>query len=403
MAGFGSPQAAVAAAVQQAIAQSGGSTNYANFDQLIVQNLQQAGFTPQQIQAVMAGEQAAGPTSGVMQNAGGGNTAGEMAAWTGNINAALNAAGVGQNQTPNAATTNAASPTNNANPIAAMQAPNQSVTPATIQGQFPGGLPSYTPSGVANQPSVTAQQIMGTSVNPTTIDPNMSIAATEAYLQPQFQQQDAALTANLANAGIVGGTAPQAQAQLGQQQQTTLQNDIQPFLQAGALANQSTNLQGQLANQSNAFNVATANQGANLNAQQFNVNTGLQGSEYNATAQNQAQQFNIQNLLQTGQIDAATANQMMQYVMGMQNQDWLAQLGAQTNLATTAEGGQNAAFNPTYQQPPQINLGGFGTAVGSAFQVPQPQQQSPNQNQNQAQTPGGPGGNTAGAIQTWAS
>ena len=260
--------------------------------------------------------------------------------------------------TPNAATTNAA-------------APPQTITPATIQGQFPGGIPQATASGVGGIPAISAQQVMGSNVNPTSIDPNMSIAATEAYLQPQFQQQQSALTANLANAGIVGGTAPQAAAQLGQQQQTTLQNDIQPFLQAGALANQSTNLAGQQSNQNNAFNVGVANQGANLSAQNANQNAALQGGEFNSTAQNQAQQFNIQNLLQTGQIDAATANNMMQFIMGTQNQDWLAQLGAQTSTTTNSQNNQTAAYQPVYQQP--ATSSGTG-ALTSAFNVPQPQQ-----------------------------
>lgn len=229
--------------------------------------------------------------------------------------------------------------------------------PASIASQFPNGLPQATASGVGGVPSVNAQQITGSQ-----IDPNMSIAATQAYLLPQFQQQQSALSANLANAGIVGGTAPQASAQLGQQQQTTLQNDIQPFLQAGALANQGNNLA-----------VQQSNQGANLNAQTTNAGNTLQGGEFNATAQNQAQQFNIQNLLQTGQIDAATYNAMMSQIMGYQNQDWLAQLGAQTSTTTNNTNNNVNAFNPIYQQPPQSNVSG----IASAFQTPQPQQPSP--------------------------
>ena len=318
--------------VQQLVNQSKGGLSPAAGATQIQQALTQSGqFTPQQIQGVVQAWNTDNvPAGGMLTDQGGGNTNAELASWPAEL-----ASGLGQAnaQATSAAATNAASPTNNANPAAAAANPLQSVTPATIQGQFPGGIPSYMASGVGNV----------NQVSPTTVNPQMSIAATEAYLQPQFQQQNQALTANLANAGIVGGTTAQAVGQLGQQQQTTLQNDIQPFLQAGALANQSTNLAGQQSNQSAA----------------------LQGGEYNATQQNQQQQFNIQNLLQTGQIDAATANQMMQYVMGLQNQDWLAQLGAQTNLATTAEGATTSAFNPVYQQPSGTNLSGLGSAFAS--------------------------------------
>jgi hypothetical protein len=287
------------------------------------------------------------PAGGTLTDKGGGNTAAEMQSWPAELMSGLNQANAASNS---AASTNAASTTNSANPAAAAANPAQSITPATIQSQFPNGIPSYTASGVGNVPSVSASDVMAQQINP-----GMSIAATENYLNPQFQQQDQALTAQLANAGIVGGTSAQAQAQLGQQQQTTLQNDIQPFLQQGALANQSTNLAAQ-----------QSNQGAGLTASQANQNASLTGGEFNANAQNQNAQFNIQNLLNTGQIDAATANQMTQYVMGLQNQDWLAQLGAQTNLATTAEGATTSAFNPVYSQPSSTNASGLGS-LASAF------------------------------------
>lgn len=203
-------------------------------------------------------------------------------------------------------------------------------SPSTISSQFPNGIPQINPQQVTGVQSVNAQQI----------SPWQAVNATEAYLNPQFQQQDQALAAELASAGIVGGTSGQAQAQLGQQQQTTLQNNIQPYLQTAA----------------------TSNQSANLAAQEANQGTNLAGQEFNAGQGNTAQSQNISNLLQTAGTDASTYNAMQQYIMGLQNQDYLANLGAQTNLATTAEGATTSAFNPVYQQPSTINLSGIGSA-----------------------------------------
>ena len=369
-------------------------------------------FSPAQIQSVLqAWASSNNPAGGTLTDKGGGNTAAEMQSWPAELMSGLNQANAASNS---AASTNAASTTNSANPAAAAANPAQSITPATIQSQFPNGIPSYTASGVGSVPSVSASDVMGTggigynNVNAATVNPGMSIAATENYLNPQFQQQDQALTANLANAGIVGGTSAQAQAQLGQQQQTTLQNDIQPFLQQGALANQSSINNAQATNQNAAINTGEftagqnlaaqqSNQAAGLTASQANQNAALTGGEFNANAQNQNAQFNIQNLLNTGQIDAATANQMTQYVMGLQNQDWLAQLGAQTNLATTAEGATTSAFNPVYSQPSSTNASGLGS-LASAFTSNNTGVTQPTNS-----TPYGPGSSngadTGGAIQ----
>ena len=351
MAGLG--QAQLQAVVQQVLGGFQMGQNTGNLQGQLQAALSSAGASPDQIQALQNDQLPSSPAGIGAWNSG----APPVQTWVQQVMNAENAAPGGANapNTQGSGTGMGGSTgTGNGTPGAPQ------FNPATIASQFPNGLPQETASGIGGVPSINAQ-----SVNPTTIDPNMSIAATEAYLQPQFAQQQSALTANLANAGIVGGTAPQAAAQLGQQQQTTLQNNIQPFLQAGALANQSTNLAGQ-----------EANQGANLTAQQANQNATMQGSEFNASAANQAQQFNIQNLLQTGQIDAATYNAMMSQIMGYQNQDWQAQLGAQANQTANNQNGTNNAFNPVYQQPSGTNLSGVGAAAGSAFQVPQ-QTQAP--------------------------
>ena len=307
------------------------------------------------------------------------------------------------------------------------------MTPATIAQQFPNGIPQLNPQQVTGipqvsapdlgaLPNVSAGQVSGRQIAANQIaDPNSiiggmggasayspenSVAAISGYMQPQFEEQQRALTANLANAGIVGGTAPKASADLGRQQQTTLQNDIQPYIlqrlqmqqaattqdSANSLqtqeANQGANLTAAQLNQGNALQAQGMNQNANLTAQQTNLSAAEQQMLARLQAQMQAQQLNqgaamqtgqfnvgqantamaqnIQNLLNTGQIDAATYNQMLSQISGMQNQDWLAQLGAQTNVATAGMGAQVNAFNPNYQQP---SGGGF-SGLASAFAQP---------------------------------
>lgn len=273
--------------------------------------------------------------------------------------------------------------------------------------------PQVNPGQIANVPQVSPQSIMapqsivGAMGGPGAYSPAASVAGISNYLQPQFQQQDNALQEALASSGIVGGTTGKAMADLGSQQQTTLMNDIQPYIlsrqqmqqQATGqdVSNQMTtniqnvanNLQAQGMNQATAqqtaiqqaanalqasgmnaqlaYQVASQNAQMGMQGQLANQNAALQGSEFNANNINAGQQFDISNLLKSGMNDQATYNQFLQYVMGLQNQDWLAQLGATSNIAGAGLGAQANAFQPVYQQPGQVNLGG----IASAF-APQP-------------------------------
>lgn len=344
-------QQAFQQAVTGSIAQMGSGGSQTTYGNDIEAALASSGaFTPEELQALDATNWLTSlQAGGDYQNKNGGNTN----AFTSDDVSALDQSWqqAAQNGT-SAAATNSASPTNNANPAAAAANPTQTITPATIQGQFPNGIPTQTASGIGSIPAINATSVIAGMGGAGAYSANNAIQATENYELPQFQQQDAALQAALANAGIVGGTTGQGINQLGSQQQTQLNAQVQPLIQS----EQQLEQQGLTTDANNNQAAQTANQGATI-----------AGSEFNATTNNQAQQFNIQNLLQTGQIDAATANAMSTYLMGLQNSDWQAQLGAQTTTANNGAGITSGAFQPVYQQPSGTNLSGVGSAFGSSF------------------------------------
>ena len=222
-----------------------------------------------------------------------------------------------------------------ANSSVASTPPNYNLTPSTIQSQFPNGIPQVNPGQITGIPSVYGQ--MGGS---NAYSPQTAISATQAYLQPQFQQQNNALQAALANAGIVGGTTGKATADLGSQQQTTMQNALQPFL-----------LQEQQLKQG----ALTGDQSAWMTGAGENLNSANQGNQYNTT-----------NLLNAASSDSASYNAMQEYLAGLQSGNWQSQLGSQTSLTETGMTGANAAYQPVYQQPSSPNLGG----ISSAFSMP---------------------------------
>lgn len=179
--------------------------------------------------------------------------------------------------------------------------------------------PAYTPPPeTMNVPQIDINSILSGATGPGTLSDNAT-QAIESGLAPQFAQQQGALTAALANAGIVGGTAPAAASALGTQQQQTLQAAIQPLIAQYA-------------------------------------GMGLQGALANQGAQQQVGEFNIGNLIQNAMSNSGTYNQMAQYLAGLQNNDWLAQLQAETGLSQGAAGAQTGAFEPVYTQPQPINF-----------------------------------------------
>lgn len=159
-------------------------------------------------------------------------------------------------------------------------------------------------------------------------------AITQAIMQsltPQFNQQDLALNNELASAGIMGGSAVPAMAALGQQQQTTAAGDISPYI--------------------------------------------MQGKEMGIGQQ----EFDINNIIRAAMGDQSTQNEFMQFLLGGQNQDWLAQMGMAGNLAEGEAGGITSAYNPQYMTPP--NLGNsfmqFAGGVGPGVSYPTQEQQYP--------------------------
>lgn len=217
------------------------------------------------------------------------------------------------------------------NAVTGSAPPSYNLAPSTISSQFPNGIPQVNASQISGVPSVYDQMGGASAYSPQT-----AINATEAYLQPQFQQQDNALNQSLANAGIVGGTSAKAFGDLGSQQQTTMQNTIQPYLTQEQQAKQAA---------------MTGDQSAYLNASGTNVNS-----------QNQANQYNASNQLNTAAQDSASYNAMAQYLAGLQSGNWQSQLGAQTSIAETNATNQTSAFQPNYQQPPAVNVGGLTNA-----------------------------------------
>jgi len=188
-------------------------------------------------------------------------------------------------------------------------------TPSYVTDMFGGGIPTSSPAQVGGIPG---------------IDPTALTQQILKSLAPQFAQQNHGLTEALANAGIVGGSTGGAMAQLGLQQQSQAQGDIQPLI---------------------------------MQALQANQGTALNAGEFNAGQQNQVQQFDIGNMIRAAMGNSQDYNQMAQMYGGMQNQDWLSQLGAATNLSTAGAGAQASSFNPIYQPPANVG-GGFMQLAG---------------------------------------
>src|SRR5271156_6744367 len=162
----------------------------------------------------------------------------------------------------------------------------QQVAPSSAGG--PGGqqapaataTPAATTPTTSSAPSLNLQPSYATpSYSDVNFDPNSFMSTLNNYLQPQFGQQDAALTDSLADAGIVGGSTAGAMGNLANQQQLTEQGDAQSALMSLL--------------------------GLNLNQSEFNAGEGTQSGEFNASA------FN------------ANEDQLA----GYQNQDYLTQMG----------------------------------------------------------------------------
>lgn len=283
------------------------------------------------------------------------------------------------------------------------------VSPSYLSSIFPNGIPqagvatSSAPQAAAYTANATTASpyTTGTSLaNPYTADTsglgaNALVQQVLGAEQPIFAQQQKALTDNLANAGIVGGSTAGALGDLANSQilqslgilapmeQTAQQtllgaNEFNAGQKAGtSLAN------AQMQNATNQFNTGNLQNASQFNANALNnmaqYNSGLksQNSQFNAQNQlgvndlnaqilNQNSQFNTQNALNAGQYDTGTANTILGQLLGYQNQDYLQQLNNQLSLAQTGQQGQTGAFQPVFQQPSAPNFSGLAGAFGSS-------------------------------------
>jgi hypothetical protein len=140
------------------------------------------------------------------------------------------------------------------------------------------------------------------TVNPNEYGANALVKQIMTMMNPEFQREDRGLNESLASNGIVGGSSTGAAGDMANQQETTLLGQVAPI-------------------ENEAMSRAA----------------GL--SEFDASQYNQ------------GNFD----------LLGMNNQDWLAELGLQGQLA----GQGTSAYDPIYSQPGQSDTSGFGQGIGN--------------------------------------
>jgi len=195
------------------------------------------------------------------------------------------------------------------------------------------------------------------------------------------QAQTNAASQNAASQFGINAGLNQSQYNAGQQnaqQQYTLSNWGQEE-QANTAA---LNAQSQF-NDTNQIGIATQNAANNLTGQEQNQSANLNAGEFNAQEANATDQFNTSNLIKAAQGNDATYNQFLAQQQANANQDWLAQLQSQTQLATNAASNQTTALNPIYTQPSSstINFSNLGAAPTQTTTAPaQPTPVSPGSN-----------------------
>lgn len=262
-------------------------------------------------------------------------------------------------------------------------------TPASVSpgaaGQYPPGLiqalsqPGYLQGVSGYNPSTYGASYA--NYDPAQIKQlqqgelaSLSPQATEQQLllamQPQEQQGYQQLNQSLADFGVGGGQAVQANQQLGGE----YAGQLAPAM-ASAIQNAQANRLG-----AGEFNVGQENQG-----RQFNAQNALQAALSNAGFANQAGQFNAGATNAAGQFNAQNANAANQYNVGVQNQQQQmlmnAILGNYANMMQNQYGlssglqqgltqqGLNYGQDITTQNPLGAILGAAGFA-GQFFGVP---------------------------------
>lgn len=250
------------------------------------------------------------------------------------------------------------------------------VEPTYLSSLFGGSLPTasattteapqagaYTANPYTSQASTVGTQGLGA---------NALVQQIMQASQPVFQQQQHALTDNLANAGIVGGSSAGAGNDLATQQIQQLLGALVPVEQnatntqlgadeynASALTNNSQNNASALNNNSQ-FNANNLNNNA-----QFNTTNQVNANNTNAGILNQNSQYNTTNALNAGQNDAGASNTILSQLLSFQNQDYLQQLNNQLSLAQGQQSDVTNAYQPIYQQASAPSFSRLAGAFGS--------------------------------------
>ena len=185
------------------------------------------------------------------------------------------------------------------------------------------------------------------------LNPQSTMDQINQGFLPEQQQQQRQLQQALAEAGIVGGAAVNAETNLGRNQTAAM---------APTLANAIQN------SQSNMLSAANTGSGLLQQTGQFNVGAQNDMSRYNAGLQQQTGQFNagqeqeLTKLLaslqqQNGQFNAGNQNDMLKQYSAQQQQTGIANTGAANNATQINAGAQNAvdasnvnSFNSANQQ-----------------------------------------------------
>jgi hypothetical protein len=187
-----------------------------------------------------------------------------------------------------------------------------------------------TPLTSALQPSYVSAPPQDTA---SLVDPSSQIAQILAAYQPAAQQSQMNLNGALAASGVSGGGMTGATQQL----QGQLAAGLAPSL-ASAIGN---------------------------------------ANSENQSAINSANQFNTSNLINANTGNVSTANNFQQYLAGLNNQDWLAQLQGYTGLNESGLSGQQginqeAAGNYGIQGGTTQGLGSLTSALGNMYGTASP-------------------------------
>lgn len=244
------------------------------------------------------------------------------------------------------------------------QQPQGATNQAIAQGYNPL-QPTYLqtpPQGVAT--------LSGVNTNPQAVlsgvdtSPQAIIAQILQGFAPQAAQAQTGLNQQLAAAGLSGGPALSAQADLS----TALAQALAPQLAQATEFGQGQTLQQSLAN-SGAINNMT---GLGLGAT-------LQQSLANAGAMNGMTNQNLRDIIGQQTFNAGAATNAGQDLASMLQQQWLAQLGAFNGVNSMGQSGLNGIASQeagNFQIPQGGGFNGLGAGLGALMA---PQQQAPAQ------------------------